>query len=418
MASLRKQPTSKYWQALIREPVTDPVTGKVVKWKLVGRTTRETVKNRAIAKAVQMEASIRSKCGSGSDQSRKLLSILQEATELALQERLSEPQARKFIAELFAESRGEELECFTVESWLSEWLTQKESKVGAGTLALYRVATKTFVEWLGLRRDQRLETISRSDVIKFAEYVHRSGRTAKTANQYRKSIGNALKEAYHSGLLLVNPGEGVQALPEEDSVQREPFTGNEITALVKATADDAEWRTVILLGAYTGLRLTNCTKMKWADLDLEKGLIRVVPVKQRRMTKRKKQLKIPIHATLERALAGLLRPDDPEARLFPRLAQLPTGGTSGLDAEFRKIMAKAGVDRKLVRSLEQGHRKDVARKSFHSLRHAANTLMAEAGISQELRRRILGHASDEMNDGYTHLTDGSLKHAVDTLPEL
>lgn len=417
MASIRKRPTSKFWQAQIREPVVDENTGLVLEWRLIGRSTRQTDRQKAMAQAVKMEEAARHRVSSSSPKAQKLLAVLQDATEMAIQGRLSEPIARKLISDLYRESQGQELNFFTVEGWLTEWLNRKAAKVASGTLSLYANAARTFLKWLGDRAGDRLETISRQDIAGFHEHVHATGRTAKTANQYRKAISNALQEAVRADLLLKNPADGVSDLPEEDSVAKEPFSEREMIQLVKSTADP-EWRTAILIGAYTGLRITNCTRLTWADVDMEKGLIRVVPVKQRRTAKRKKVLTIPLHPSLQAAFALLPSSDDPSAPLLPRLAKKTTGGAGGLDSEFQAIMEAAGIDRKVVRSRETGALRSVARKSFHSLRHAANSMMAEAGVCQELRREILGHASDAMNDRYTHLSDGTLKRAVEALPEL
>jgi len=419
MASIHKSQRSKYWYAYLRVPVgTDPKTGKVTGWKQTKRSTGQTDRGKAERAASQMEEALREQAGAGSDRSNRLLAIVRKATDVAVQGRLSEPLARQFVAEVYAESSGRELRFYTVQQWLEEWLRRKDSKIQKSTLYLYRVAVAEFLKFLGPRSEGRLESIERDEIIRFLEQLHADGRTGKTANQYKKSIFGAFKQACQAGLLLVNPADGVQDLPEEDSVEREPFTGEEILALANAAKDDPEWRTVIILGAYTGLRLTNCTKMKWSDLDMEAGVIRITPVKQQRATKKKKRLTIPLHALLQSVLSDLPSSDDPEAPLFPRLRARPTGGSGGLDTEFREIMSRAGVDRKLVRSKDQGHRREVAKKSFHSLRHASNSMMAEAGVSQELRREILGHTSDKVNDIYTHLSDGSLKRAVDTLPDL
>jgi site-specific recombinase XerD len=56
--------------------------------------------------------------------------------------------------------------------------------------------------------------------------------------------------------------------------------------------------------------------------------------------------------------------------------------------------------------------------SFHSLRHSFNSAMANAGVSQELRQRLTGHASKAINDRYTHTELETLRKAVGTVPSL
>ena len=56
--------------------------------------------------------------------------------------------------------------------------------------------------------------------------------------------------------------------------------------------------------------------------------------------------------------------------------------------------------------------------SFHSLRHSFNSALANSGVSQELRQKLTGHASVEMNRLYTHTELETLRNAVVSLPRL
>ena len=40
--------------------------------------------------------------------------------------------------------------------------------------------------------------------------------------------------------------------------------------------------------------------------------------------------------------------------------------------------------------------------TFHSLRHSFNSEMASAGVGEELRMKLTGHATREQNKKYTH----------------
>jgi integrase len=56
--------------------------------------------------------------------------------------------------------------------------------------------------------------------------------------------------------------------------------------------------------------------------------------------------------------------------------------------------------------------------SFHSLRHSFNSAMANAGVSQEIRQKLTGHASAEINKLYTHHELEPLRAAIATLPSV
>ncbi len=123
---------------------------------------------------------------------------------------------------------------------------------------------------------------------------------------------------------------------------------------------------------------------------------------------------IPLHSELKRVL--LEKPGIGKASLFPTLAGKGTGGKTGLSGQFAKIMVKAGIVGTITRHTEQGRANK--RLSFHSLRHSFNSAMANAGVSQEIRQKLTGHASADMNTLYTHHEIEPLRAAIATLPNV
>jgi hypothetical protein len=49
-------------------------------------------------------------------------------------------------------------------------------------------------------------------------------------------------------------------------------------------------------------------------------------------------------------------------------------------------------------------------------RKVRNSILANAGVSEELRMKLAGHSSKAMNTRYTHLDVATLKNAVTTMP--
>jgi integrase len=74
---------------------------------------------------------------------------------------------------------------------------------------------------------------------------------------------------------------------------------------------------------------------------------------------------------------------------------------------------KAGIDPKTVQG--KGIRK-FSKRSFHSLRHSFNSALANAGVPEEVRMKLTGHATPVMNSQYTHLQAKTLKDAVAKMP--
>jgi integrase len=78
-------------------------------------------------------------------------------------------------------------------------------------------------------------------------------------------------------------------------------------------------------------------------------------------------------------------------------------------------MEKAAVEG--MRTQASGGR-TLSSLSFHSLRHSFNSALANAGVSQEIRQKLTGHASAEMNAIYTHHELEPLRAAVAAIPSL
>ena len=85
---------------------------------------------------------------------------------------------------------------------------------------------------------------------------------------------------------------------------------------------------------------------------------------------------------------------------------------------FKRIMAKAGIDAGVIRERTGTAGRSVSALSFHSLRHSFNSALANAGVSQELRQKLTGHASADMNAIYTHHELETIRTAIKTLPRL
>jgi integrase len=151
--------------------------------------------------------------------------------------------------------------------------------------------------------------------------------------------------------------------------------------------------------------------MEWSAIDWQKRAITFIPKKTGR---RKKKLVVPLHPELEKQLLG--HPGVGDAPLFPTLAGRKTGGAHGLSAEFKKIMGEANIRGRVVRHTENGRANET--KSFHSFRHSFTSALANAGIARETRQVLTGHASERMNELYTHREMETVREAIAVLPKL
>jgi integrase len=79
-------------------------------------------------------------------------------------------------------------------------------------------------------------------------------------------------------------------------------------------------------------------------------------------------------------------------------------------------MTRADIEGKITRHTAEGRANNSL--SFHSLRHSFNSAMANAGVSQEIRQKLTGHVSAEVNAHYTHHELEPLRAAISVLPKV
>jgi len=85
---------------------------------------------------------------------------------------------------------------------------------------------------------------------------------------------------------------------------------------------------------------------------------------------------------------------------------------------FKRLMESAGIDHGLARKKDGKFGRNVSRLSFHSLRHSFNSAMANANVPLEIRPKLTGHASKDMNKHYTHLELETVRRAVESISRL
>lgn len=399
MASIHKDPRGKspFWYVSYRTPDR----------RQHSRSTKETDRAKAEAVAAAIEASLgRAKIGA-----------------------FTETAARSIMADLYEELTGDKLKFTTVRTWFDTCLAKIAKKRGATTHARYQSVIRDFLEFIGPKRAAApVESLTADEIQRFANCRLEAGRAVKTVSNDLKPISSFLKIAERQGLLLKSPVGGVE-LPEAEGETRDPFSESELSLLLGylAASKDVEgrslpssektsrrdWRTTATIGLLTGARLGDCANMRWSNVDFTRKEIRFVPEKSRR----KRELVVPMHRDLEAYLLTLSASDKADVFLSPSLGGGAAGERSGLSKAFGAILDAAGIDRR-PGIKKKGVGRTFFKLGFHSLRHTCNSTMADAGVSQELRTKLIGHSSAEMNEKYTHFSDATKRNAIESMKSI
>ncbi len=213
----------------------------------------------------------------------------------------------------------------------------------------------------------------------FADYLKNEMLQAKT----RKNIIGDLSAVWRQLMTihpLDNPWAGLS--PTTTNSQRgRAFTREEETAIL-AAADAAGygWGLMCRIARHTGLRYGDIVRLKGIDIDFDLQAIRIKPSKtERHGVDVIAPLPDDVMKMIPAGQAGYLFPD--AAKCYPQIFRV---------YRFRKILEDAGLDSAIY--------------TFHSWRHTFRTRLSEAGVSDDIARRMGGWTQQETALRYDHAT--------------
>ena len=326
-------------------------------------------------------------------------------------------KARKLVDTLVELSTGKPVIRYTIKSWLDQWLENKGRSRTKSTHMAYSTTVSSFLQFLGAEAEKRdLEWLEPSTINEWVNLLIKQV-TSNTAGNHLKRLSQAFSEAVKVRYLKENPCSPISAPTESNRPEKEVFTQGQVESLLKNSGK--EWQGVILLGFYCGLRLGDAVSLRWKDVDLSTNWISLTPEKTRRL---EKMVRIPIHPELHEYLMSLDGSDDPEAFVHPVLAEKKVPGKSGLSLSFSKIVSSAGIKSRLLRP--QKHAEALTRRhkvrslTFHSLRHTATSWLANEGVPDDVRMKLVGHSDKAVHAKYSHHDERALREAIGKLPKL
>lgn len=381
MASLKKFPRCKFWYACYTMP----------DGKRVQRSTKQT--------------------------DRKKAQKIADEVEMVWKDKLSARQTQRLIAEVYEKASGTNLHSESTTKYFNKWLGRRKGEVADTTFKFYRSKALSFLKFLGGKSDDPIQDVSPQDVLRFRDEEVKRVKPA-TVNHGVKFLRIIFEDAKRDCMIADNPAEGVRLLKKTDTLVRRPFTLEEIRKVLAVS--DNEWKSIIMFGLYTGQRLKDIALLKWLNLDLDSGEVRIRSSKTRRSTV------IPIAPPLLEHIRGLDGGYDPEAYVHGIAAGRveAQGKTGTLSRQFREILVKAGLaEKRPHRKADRVDNGRVGRRltsplSFHSLRHTATSMLKNAGVSSAVVQDIIGHESAAMSAIYTHIDEATKKSALDKMPDI
>ena len=347
-------------------------------------------------------------------QAQRIAARYEDAAREARRGRFTEARARKAIADIFTLANKDTLASSTIEDFIQSWLKRKEIEAGAGTHARYAAIMDDLREFLGARAKLDIAHLTVKEITQFREALARR-LTPGSVNISMKVVRSALAQARREGLVDTNEAERVSFLKTRRVFERRPFTLPELKRILSVASE--EWKGMILVGLYCGLRLSGVATLRRGNVDLAQRELVVTT----RKTGRRQVL--PLAVPLLRHLESIPASENATEPLFPKACATRGRSQCGsmLSSQFHGILVVAGLAQARPHT-NTGKGRDTRREagglSFHCLRHTVTSLLKNAGVSDAVARDIIGHNSPAVSASYTHIDMDAKRRAVDKLPDI
>lgn len=315
--------------------------------------------------------------------------------------------AAKLRQELQKRDEGQILtpERLTLDQFCQRWLTDRVRPT---------VEDSTYRSYEGILRLHLLPALGEMPLSKLHAmhlqklYVDKlseglSGRTVQYLHQVTR---RALAQAVRWGLIPRNPADFAEPPKAEQSQMR--FLSPDEAQRLLAAAQGHRLYALFVLAVTTGMRRGELFGLRWSDVDLQAGKIRVTQAmryasgkaevaapktRSARRTITLTQMAVQalkrhlIQQKAERLQAGPLWRGDEYDLVFCTQIGTPLGVRNVMRRDFKPLLEAAGLG-------------DIR---FHDLRHTAATLMLSQGVHPKVVSEMLGHSRTAITmDVYSH----------------
>lgn len=303
----------------------------------------------------------------------------------------------------------------TLAQYLERWLRDVAAhSVRTVTLQSYRWQLAPIID--GALGQIRLTDLQPAQVQQFYSHRLAEGKSRRTIQYTHSVLRKALNQAVQWGLIPSNPTDAVDP-PRPARKEMQTLTAEQIRMLV-GVLDGDPLGPLYRLAIYTGCRRGELVALRWQDVDLESGTIRITRTAQLvgnevrwsepKTARSRRVIPLPAQAVtmlrqhrrrqLEERLANALVYEDQDL-VFARSDGRPWN-PGHVTQHWALVLKKAGLPH--VR--------------LHDLRHTHATLLLEAGIHPKVVSERLGHSTTTLTlDTYSHVLPTLQKEAANAI---
>ena len=303
----------------------------------------------------------------------------------------------------------------TLGEWFERWFKDyAEVTLRPSTVRGYRRYAKQINRSLG---DKQISLITTQQIQRMYNKLKRDGRekarekfgdglSDSSVRSIHMLLHEVMEAAVQARLIAKNPTAGTK-IPKCNYPDKKILNESELAVFIEAIEREPLWRDFFYTEITTGLRRGEICGLKWSDLDIERGTLKIersigngeggkLEIGETKTEKGKRVIRLPastLRILTERKESALTE------WIFPNLLEpeKPMNPSTGYN-KLKSILKSAGLP-------------DIR---FHDLRHTFATHALTSGVDAKTLAGILGHTNASFTlDTYTHVTGEMQKNAAE-----
>ena len=250
--------------------------------------------------------------------------------------------------------------------------------------------TKYLKDPFGKKKPSDIDKLSTDRLVRSKQLKEKSPQTVKHVLALLKRI---IKFGTDRGLC-----QGISfsvKMPQVDNVKTEDLTPEQMQRLVEVlnTTPYQTASNIMRLALFTGMRRGEIFKLRWDDIDFDKGFIHI------REPKGGISQKIPLNNNARMIFERIIRSSE---YIFPARNG---GPRKDANKDIGRIKAAAGLPKSF--------------RGLHGLRHTYATLLASSGeVDMLTLQKLMTHKDQRMTQRYVHYREEALKRAGNQVDDI
>lgn len=294
--------------------------------------------------------------------------------------------------------------CHSFRSFVQEWESQVLPTLKYATQEHYKYVVHTHL--LPAFGDVQLRLISRESIQTFLAGKLKEDLSWRTVKHLRTTLGTILSTAEFWDYIEENPVRKTRLPRRGPQPEKTVLSPEQISRLLHHLPEPS--RSIIWLLVLTGLRIGELLALRWRDIDLQAGLLRVS------RTLYEGHFDAPKTHSSNRMVPLSAKGVEILSRVKPNVVNLDAlvfSTKKGTPLSRRNL-----ANRQLIPACDE---LEIPRIGWHSLRHSNASLLDAVGTPLATVQTLLGHSSPEITRGiYLHSLPAGAKQAVQKVEDL